>query len=154
MGDCKQIGGTPIVKCRCRYPSPLFFGRAKECSACGHSLALHDPVHGCEAEVSESQRVATEEDFCFIATAVYGEDAVETNRLRDFRDDALLSNSLGRVLCHVYYRTSPSVSRLLRRHGALASAARLVLDPVVGLLAQAYGRRKTDGDGTGSGDTS
>lgn len=48
---------------------------------------------------------------CFIATAVYGTPhAQEIDQLRDFRDEILLKNVLGRLFVRAYYRLSPSIA--------------------------------------------
>lgn len=58
---------------------------------------------------------------CFVATAVYGEDAVEVSTLRDFRDKCLLPNRRGRAFVAAYEKLSPPLaaiiagSRMLRR---------------------------------------
>ena len=44
---------------------------------------------------------------CFVATAVYGEGAVELDTFRRFRDVALLPNAPGRLLVAGYYRVGP-----------------------------------------------
>jgi hypothetical protein len=53
------------------------------------------------------------------------------NKLRAFRDDALLQSALGTALVDGFYRVSPFLSRQLQQHGILLSMAR----SVTGLLA-------------------
>ncbi|MBI4825686.1 MAG: hypothetical protein HY807_04620 [Nitrospirae bacterium] len=69
---------------------------------------------------------------CFIATAAYGsyfEPHVEV--LRDFRDNILLTNKLGKVFVNFYYSTSPPIADYIARHESLKMATRWVLTPLV-----------------------
>ncbi len=68
---------------------------------------------------------------CFVATAVYGPLARETEALRRFRDQTLMPHRVGRLLIATYYRCSPPVAQILRRSHRMRSAARILLDGVV-----------------------
>jgi len=73
-------------------------------------------------------------DDCFIATAAFGtEMAGKIHVLRTFRDRYLITNGPGRAFVDFYYRHSPSVAAWIRSSGALRTATRLVLYPLVGL---------------------
>lgn len=50
---------------------------------------------------------------CFVATCVFGPDAVETHVLRAYRDTLLLRRWWGRWVVTVYYRVAPSICRVL-----------------------------------------
>ncbi len=54
---------------------------------------------------------------CFIATEIYGSDSVEVNVLRQFRDNALITNRIGNFLVSIYYRFAPSIIPIMRRSG-------------------------------------
>jgi len=73
---------------------------------------------------------------CFIATAAYGTDtAEEIDILREFRDEALLTNSLGTELVHFYYKTSPPIADFISRHEVLRTIVREgFLRPIVTIL--------------------
>lgn len=73
---------------------------------------------------------------CFIATAAYGTDtAHEIDILREFRDEILLSNSLGARLVSFYYRTSPPIANFISRHDVLRTTVREgFVDPIVVIL--------------------
>jgi|GEM_PF-372263 len=79
--------------------------------------------------------------FCAIATAAYGTDtADELDVLRDFRDSALLPNSLGAWFVGLYYRTSPPVAGYISRYEALRTAVRVsLIGPMVVVLTLTQG---------------
>ncbi len=68
---------------------------------------------------------------CFVATAVYGGSHPSTGILREWRDRVLMKSRGGRLLVGAYYRVSPALLPVLRRHPALASVIRRALDWVV-----------------------
>lgn len=65
---------------------------------------------------------------CFIATAIYGPDAWQTNALRSWRDTCLLPHGLGRALTRTYYCVSPALVRLMHYCPWLARLIRRPLD--------------------------
>ncbi len=70
--------------------------------------------------------------FCFIATAAYGsylDGHVEM--LRNFRDQYLVTNSVGQGLVSVYYKLSPPVAEFINEHPALKPVVRVGLLPAV-----------------------
>jgi serine/threonine protein kinase len=75
-----------------------------------------------------SGRPAKTKDKCFIATAVYGPEALETKALRAWRDKALMPSLMGRIFVSCYYVLSPRFVPLLERSERLANIVKLVLD--------------------------
>ena len=75
---------------------------------------------------------------CFIATAAYGTPmAEEIQILRDFRDECLLTNPLGKTFVESYYRVSPPIAEFITEHPSLKPIVRAGLLPVVAMSAAA-----------------
>ncbi len=69
---------------------------------------------------------------CFIATAAYGSYlAPEVKILRQFRDEYLITNTIGKIFVEFYYSVSPPIAAYIARHEGLRLLARLALTPFV-----------------------
>jgi hypothetical protein len=74
--------------------------------------------------------IAPEE--CFIATAAYSTPmAEEIQVLREFRDEYLLTNPVGRILVGLYYKVSPPIAEFITEHPSLKPIVRAGLLPAV-----------------------
>lgn len=73
---------------------------------------------------------------CFIAGAVFGPESAEVTVLRAFRDNQLLSNTLGRAFVRLYYKASPSVAEALVKAPWASSSVRVFLKPLTKLVAR------------------
>ncbi|AGG89038.1 hypothetical protein R2APBS1_1915 [Rhodanobacter denitrificans] len=76
-------------------------------------------------------RGAATDRRCFIASAVYGPDAPQTDILRRWRDRSLLPTRAGRAVVRCYYALSPRLVPVLQRCPRLGAAARWVLNRLV-----------------------
>ena len=71
---------------------------------------------------------------CFIATAAYGSGmAEEVKILKNFRDNVLLTNSLGRSLVKLYYKISTPVADSIAKHDSLRAMVRWSVLPLLGV---------------------
>jgi len=69
---------------------------------------------------------------CFIATAAYGTPiAKEIEILREFRDEYLLTNPVGKGLVEFYYKVSPPIAEFIAEHPSLKPIVRAGLLPAV-----------------------
>jgi len=73
---------------------------------------------------------------CFIATAALGTDTAEQlDIVRKFRDEVLLSSTLGAKLVSLYYETSPPLASFLSQHEVARTAVRVgFVDVLVAIL--------------------
>ncbi|HEU6437792.1 MAG TPA: CFI-box-CTERM domain-containing protein, partial [Nitratidesulfovibrio sp.] len=73
-------------------------------------------------------------DFCFIATAAYGDlNHPVVAALREFRDKALMPHAPGRALVRAYYAVGPHLAGVVQDAPMLAAGMRAVLRPVAAL---------------------
>jgi hypothetical protein len=86
------------------------------------------------ANVGSTVSVLINSGMCFIATVAYGSHmADEVNILKDFRDNILLTNSIGKAFVKFYYKVSPPLADFISNHDSLRAIARLCLYPLIGL---------------------
>lgn len=72
---------------------------------------------------------------CFIATAVYGDyNHVQVVKLRQFRDNCLLTNELGIKFVYMYYKHSPKFADYLKDKKIFTYPIRKLLDGFVYLF--------------------
>lgn len=75
--------------------------------------------------------------LCFIATASYGHDSGEVGLLCKFRDECLLTNSLGTAFVNAYYKLSPPIADFIAESEPLKAAVRVALKPLVAVATNA-----------------
>jgi len=69
---------------------------------------------------------------CFIATAAYGTPmAIEINTLRNFRDQKMEQNGMGKSLIILYYEISPPIARVISRSQKMRALVRFSLKPII-----------------------
>jgi hypothetical protein len=75
-------------------------------------------------------------EYCFIATACYGDyDAEPVITLRNFRDDTLLKTKLGQQLVDCYYLISPALAKRISHSDSLKKITKFsLINPVLWLI--------------------
>ncbi|TXT55629.1 MAG: hypothetical protein BAJATHORv1_30008 [Candidatus Thorarchaeota archaeon] len=116
------------------------FGKCVECQK---------PVYLCEKHkkkvVGEEVYCKEHESECFIATAVIGTPLdPHIDLLRDFRDEWLQSNPLGRAAVYTYYEISPPIANAIRHNSILRRVfRRVVVEPALSIAKTILGREET-----------
>jgi hypothetical protein len=77
---------------------------------------------------------------CFIATAASGSNAVEVQLLREFRDNHLLQNNVGRFFIKSYEYFSPPLANVIARSSVLRTIARRLIVTPTAFLVRVYNR--------------
>jgi hypothetical protein len=73
---------------------------------------------------------------CCTATVAYGSPmAKELGILREFRDEYLMTNPVGRAFVDFYYRVSPPIAEFITEHPSLKPIVRAGLSPAVAISA-------------------
>lgn len=127
--------------------------------AAGNPKRLEAKYSGKEV-ISESRKKAREfgdrkhEEFnrtikssdsrCYIASHLYGVEDPKTEMLRQYRDRVLLPKWYGRLFVNLYYRFSPGLVKLSRRVGTVDLIFRVVVNKLVGFLANAKTKGKQE----------
>lgn len=78
-----------------------------------------------------STQPPTSNSNCFIATAIYGVDALETHALRQWRDRYLLPHRTGQFFVFIYYTMSPALVSVLKHSKLLHKSIKFILDKFV-----------------------
>jgi hypothetical protein len=123
--------GTDIGTARLTiFHAPYLEGRFKESQTTSVKLTV-------DFDVGRNQTFEVTTG-CFIATAAYGTlMAEQVQILREFRDEYLVTNSLGRGLVDIYYRISPSIADFISEYPSLKPIVRAGLVPAVAISTAA-----------------
>lgn len=70
---------------------------------------------------------------CFIATAIYGDDDIETDILRAWRDD-IIDTRIGKLFFQCYLKFSPAITDFLNEYSAFKKVIKVVLDRFVAMI--------------------
>ena len=69
---------------------------------------------------------------CFIATAAFGSYLdPHVHILREFRDNILLTSSVGTYFVNQYYQYSPPIAKVIAKYSFLIAAVRFILIPII-----------------------
>jgi YVTN family beta-propeller protein len=86
------------------------------------------------SDYAEASSTTDKSEGCFIATAAYGSCmAEEVKILKNFRDNVLLTNSLGKSFVNFYYKISPPVADFIAKYDSLRAVVRWSVLPLLGV---------------------
>ncbi len=109
-------------------------GHGYKCPNCGKEQSGDEVACWyCETDL-DKQKNKQEKPQCFIATAVYGEHALQTNLLRRYRDNTLQRSFFGRMFIDVYYTISPPIARILQKNKSLRNMTKRILDCLIHII--------------------
>lgn len=78
---------------------------------------------------------ASTDKRCFVATCIYGQEAWQTESLRQYRDKKLMKSWLGKLVVQLYYAVSPVAVKVIEYAPFLRKTVTYVLNKIVGVLA-------------------
>jgi hypothetical protein len=81
--------------------------------------------------------------YCVFSTTFGSEMSDRITTLREFRDEYLLTNAVGRILVDIYYRISPPIARFITQHPSIKSIMRVGLMPAVAVSTVLTNNSKT-----------
>lgn len=130
-----------------KYVAASELGVAAKCPSalahkyCGSKVSYESQQRmsaGNEAhdQFNQQLKADTQDPRCFVASMLYGQNAIETNLLREFRDRNLMTSRLGRLIVSFYYRYSPKLVAISLCHPCVQKLAYFAVSPIVHLLKQ------------------
>lgn len=84
----------------------------------------------------EGRAQASRDRRCFVATAIYGPEAPETEWLRRWRDTVLMPRIGGRAIVRAYYTLSPCLVCIVERYPRFKASVHRLLDRVLRCLGR------------------
>ena len=113
--------------------------RLSKCRVCGNKVSTRAETCPKCGEEKPSRMP------CFVATAVYGSDvAPEVVLLRQYRDDILLHNSVGKIFVRFYYKLSPPIALWMQDKSLLKRTVKQPLDAFVNVVVKKSLQRTED----------
>ncbi len=105
----------------------------------GDNIAVTAQITGETVSAAATATVAEKVDECFIATAAFGSKFDwPVALLRHFRDQYLLTNSLGTTFVNYYYKYSPPIAALIAGSQPLNVLVRVLWAPFIAMVYMIY----------------
>lgn len=106
---------------KCPYCQKALHGDERWCNHCENDISKHMFKH--------------DKPKCFIATAAFGSPFIyEVQVLRNFRDEKLDNNLLGRLFIKSYYKLSPPIANVIEKNNLLKNLTKKILSPIVKII--------------------
>ena len=87
-----------------------------------------------EKMFSAPKKRRKKKDECFISTVCFGENALETEKFRRWRDNSLVNYKLGRFFIKWYYKYGSEISSFLKKVKILKYITKFFLKRIANLL--------------------
>ena len=94
---------------------------------------LFGPGGHAHAQEDGGDTTGTASDCCAACSAYGSADDERLDAIRQFRDEYLMTNPVGRAVAELYYEASPPVARFIDDHPAVRPLARAAWTPVVAI---------------------
>lgn len=107
----------------------------------------HDKFFREGTRVHPNLQTSLDKPWCFIANAIFGPAADETQTLRLFRDRVMRKSVFGRATVRMYYRISPGICNWLLGKPISTAVVRFSMKPVV-MIAGILLKKRTNRTGT------
>lgn len=105
----------------------------------GDNISVTAQITGETVSAAATATVAAKVDECFIATAAFGSKFDwPVALLRHFRDQYLLTNSVGTAFVNFYYQNSPPIAAFIAGSQPLKALVRVLLAPVIAIVYMIY----------------
>lgn len=105
-------------------------------------IALLERAHKLnprDITIEDNLQKSKQSSDCFIATAAYGSgESWQVRALRQWRDEILIHDKLGRTFVRWYYRISPPIADFVRGNRMARLLVRSTLFPILRPLSQRY----------------
>jgi hypothetical protein len=119
--DMRFYKTTSIGRCETKDLKPATTYRWKVIIKDNHDASTEGPVW----------TFTTQKRSLCAAEAIYGENAEQTELLREYRDNVLSKTSEGQETIKTYYKFSPTVTKLLESNQHLKNKAKAIIDSML-----------------------
>jgi hypothetical protein len=110
------------------------------CKSCEGSISIEADVCPHCGQPAPVQRSAS----CFVVTAVYGDiNHPVVQDFRFFRDNTLVSYSLGKLFIKIYYKLGPYLANFISKHKSLIKITQLIFIKPIHLLIKRKSHKHT-----------
>jgi len=123
-----------LDKLREFFDNPEDFLSEEEKTKSKPTLTIPVTVEGDKGKTFAREMRKAQGAWCFISTAIYGENSPEVITLRRWRDDVLWKTIYGRFLINIYYSSGERLSTLIKKNKFLKDTLRSLLDNFVKLI--------------------
>lgn len=134
VSELGAYGGSCEMKAYLRYRRGVGARVRTAESVSGEETHARMAIGAIEHE--RARRNKERDQRCYIATAVFGGQAIETNALRKWRDEVLLKRKGGRLVVQLYYLLSPHLVRAIKPHSITEQTIRSVLTSFVNYISK------------------